>query len=84
METEERRGAPSTAALWAITAYQSLRSNQISPCRFTPSCSEYAREAIETKGFLKGSGLAVWRVMRCNPIGGHGVDLVPVKSGAKQ
>jgi putative membrane protein insertion efficiency factor len=71
-------------ALWAIAGYRSARANQVSPCRFTPSCSEYAQESIETRGFLRGSSLAAWRIMRCNPFGGHGVDLVPVKTGAER
>lgn len=48
-------------------------------CRFMPTCSEYAMEAIETHGALKGSVLAIWRVLRCNPFGKHGYDPVPEK-----
>jgi len=81
---EGRPSAPARAALWAIAGYRSARANQVSPCRFTPSCSEYAQEAIIERGFLAGMALAIWRIMRCNPFGGHGVDLVPLKSGAKR
>lgn len=48
-----------------------------SSCRFTPSCSEYARQALLKHGPVKGLLLAVWRVLRCNPSGGSGYDPVP-------
>ena len=46
-------------------------------CRFTPTCSEYAAQAINERGVLKGTGLAAWRLLRCNPFGGSGYDPVP-------
>ena len=46
-------------------------------CRFFPTCSSYAREAIEVHGSLKGSWLAVWRILRCGPWHPGGVDPVP-------
>ncbi|MCL2088254.1 MAG: membrane protein insertion efficiency factor YidD [Oscillospiraceae bacterium] len=46
-------------------------------CRFLPTCSEYAMEAVEIHGVIKGSGLAVWRILRCNPFCKGGYD--PVK-----
>lgn len=46
-------------------------------CKFTPSCSSYAIEALEKYGFLKGSLLAVWRILRCNPFSKGGYDPVP-------
>lgn len=46
-------------------------------CRFQPSCSEYAAEALERFGVLKGSWLAVRRLSRCRPFGGSGYDPVP-------
>jgi putative membrane protein insertion efficiency factor len=46
-------------------------------CRFYPSCSAYAEQAIRTRGAVVGSGLAVWRVLRCNPFGRGGVEYVP-------
>lgn len=48
-----------------------------SGCRFTPTCSQYAREAIEQHGALHGSALAVKRICRCHPLGGCGHDPVP-------
>ena len=46
-------------------------------CRFTPSCSAYAEEAIEKYGTGKGGWLALRRILRCNPFGGKGYDPVP-------
>jgi hypothetical protein len=43
-------------------------------CRYTPSCSTYAIQALQQYGAVKGTILAVWRVLRCNPWGGHGYD----------
>lgn len=46
-------------------------------CRFTPSCSEYAIEAIRVHGPLRGTWLALRRILRCHPWGGSGFDPVP-------
>ncbi len=46
-------------------------------CRFTPTCSQYALEAFKKYGPLKGFYLALKRILRCNPWGGHGADPVP-------
>ena len=46
-------------------------------CRFTPTCSQYALEAIEKYGALKGGLLSLWRVLRCNPFCKGGYDPVP-------
>lgn len=46
-------------------------------CRFTPTCSEYAIQALRKHGPIKGLALAVWRILRCNPWGGSGYDPVP-------
>jgi putative membrane protein insertion efficiency factor len=46
-------------------------------CRFTPSCSAYAQEAIERYGAGKGSWMALRRILRCHPFGGKGYDPVP-------
>ncbi len=48
-------------------------------CRFSPTCSEYAVEAIETHGWLRGSWLGLCRICRCQPWGGSGYDPVPSK-----
>jgi putative membrane protein insertion efficiency factor len=73
------RFSPRRLALSAIGAYHVLRAGHVSPCRFWPSCSVYASEAIETHGLWAGSRLAVRRILRCHPFGGRGVDLVPVR-----
>ena len=46
-------------------------------CRFTPTCSEYALEAIREWGIIAGTALAVWRIVRCNPFSAGGYDPVP-------
>ena len=46
-------------------------------CRFEPSCSHYAAEAIARHGAVRGVGLAAWRIVRCNPWGAAGLDPVP-------
>lgn len=46
-------------------------------CRFTPTCSEYAHQALKKHGPIKGLALAIWRILRCNPWGGSGYDPVP-------
>lgn len=48
-----------------------------STCKFYPTCSQYAKEAIEKYGALKGGRLAVWRILRCNPFTRGGYDPVP-------
>jgi len=48
-------------------------------CRFMPTCSVYAIQAIERFGAFKGTGLAVWRILRCNPLCKPGYDPVPEK-----
>ena len=48
-----------------------------SGCRFTPSCSTYFIQAVETHGVIKGVGLGLWRILRCNPWGSCGHDPVP-------
>jgi putative membrane protein insertion efficiency factor len=61
-----------------IRFYQIAISPLLGPsCRFTPTCSEYARQAIIKHGPFKGLALAIWRILRCNPWGGSGYDPVP-------
>lgn len=62
----------------AVRCYQLVRAGRPSPCRYFPSCSEYAMEALEVHGALRGSWLSARRLARCHPWGGHGVDLVPL------
>jgi putative membrane protein insertion efficiency factor len=61
---------------WLSPALHSL--NPGGGCRYVPTCSEYASTAIATHGPLRGTALAVWRLLRCNPLGRGGLDNVPV------
>lgn len=66
------------AALTFIRFYQIYISpTNPSICRFYPSCSAYAYEAVERWGAWRGVGLALRRLLRCHPFGGRGIDLVP-------
>ncbi len=61
-----------------IRGYQLIVSPLFPPsCRFIPSCSEYARQALETHGLLKGAMLSAWRLVRCQPLCAGGLDPVP-------
>ena len=70
---------PQTAVLGAIRLYQLTFSRlmPINTCRFYPSCSRYGFEAVRRYGFVKGSLMAAWRVLRCNPFNPGGFDPVP-------
>ena len=58
--------------------YQRHISSHTPPsCRFTPTCSQYGIEAIERFGAFKGTGLTLWRILRCNPFCKGGYDPVP-------
>ena len=60
-----------------IRAYQLLISPYLgNNCRFYPTCSNYALEAIEKKGLILGIKMAVVRILRCNPWGGSGIDMI--------
>jgi putative membrane protein insertion efficiency factor len=61
-----------------ITLYQKLFSSWLPPaCRFTPTCSQYAKEAVLKHGLLRGAGLALKRLSRCHPFHEGGYDPVP-------
>lgn len=67
-----------TVALLLIRLYQRLLSPTFrGSCRHLPSCSEYAREAIERHGTARGLVLALRRLLRCHPLGSSGYDPVP-------
>jgi uncharacterized protein len=69
---------PARAALALLRAYKWAISPMLPPsCRYTPTCSEYAIEAISRYGVLRGSLLAAWRVLRCHPFVRGGFDPVP-------
>ncbi|MEA4898307.1 MAG: membrane protein insertion efficiency factor YidD [Christensenellaceae bacterium] len=64
--------------LAAIRFYRRSISPGLPPaCRFFPTCSEYALEAIERYGAFKGGWMAFWRILRCNPFSKGGYDPVP-------
>ncbi len=66
------------AALALIRFYRLRISPGLPPaCRFLPTCSEYAYEAIDRFGVLRGGLMAAWRIARCNPFGRGGLDPVP-------
>jgi uncharacterized protein len=71
-------GAPARAALiGVIRLYQVTLSGAFgSQCRFYPSCSHYAAEAIRTHGAARGSAMAAWRILRCQPFGRGGFEPV--------
>ena len=82
MERQNRAGVLNLVLLGTVRAYQLLVSPLLPPsCRFMPSCSEYAADAIRQHGALRGIGLALHRLARCHPWGGSGYDPVP-KPGA--
>lgn len=65
--------------IWAIRLYQLTISPVLGPrCRFYPSCSSYAAEAVTLHGVLWGLGLGTWRLLRCHPWNPGGLDPVPV------
>lgn len=80
-KTPQQKSLAARFLLHLISFYQ----KQISPltpacCRYTPSCSAYAKEAITIHGALRGSALALWRILRCNPFVKGGYDPVPEKT----
>ena len=70
---------PSIAVLALIRLYQMTISRGLpaNTCRFYPSCSHYGYQAVYKHGALKGSLMAAWRVLRCNPFNPGGYDPVP-------
>jgi uncharacterized protein len=72
-------GAPFRAVLiGGIKVYRVTLSGWLGgQCRFHPTCSHYAEDAIRARGALAGSALAVWRILRCNPFGAGGLDPAP-------
>jgi len=69
------RGARMLIAV--IHGYQTARAGRPTGCRYLPTCSEFAVEAIDRHGPARGAAMAAGRIARCNPWGGHGVDPVP-------
>ncbi|HLJ26151.1 MAG TPA: membrane protein insertion efficiency factor YidD [Candidatus Angelobacter sp.] len=73
-----------TLAAAGLKFYKGLISPVLpASCRYVPSCSEYAAEALARHGFFRGAALAAWRLVRCNPLVRGGYDPVPQKSSRK-
>src|SRR5260370_35648118 len=69
---------PKTVLLGLLRGYKRVLSPLLPPsCRYVPTCSEDAAEAIERYGALRGSALAIWRLLRCHPFVRGGSDPVP-------
>ena len=65
-------------ALRLLRVYKRWVSPAFPPsCRYTPTCSEYAMEAVERHGALRGAMMAAWRVLQCHPLAKGGLDPVP-------
>ena len=66
-----------TIVLYLLRGYKQTISPWLGPaCRYVPSCSEYAMEAVEIHGVFRGSLMAVWRLLRCHPLVKGGYDPV--------
>jgi len=71
------RTAGRKAVVWVVRCYQVTLSGLIGrQCRFTPTCSEYFIQSVETFGVLRGGMKGLWRILRCNPWGSSGYDPV--------
>ena len=80
MRLENLRNVPVVVLVGMIRVYQVVISPMTGPtCKYYPSCSHYAVTAIRTHGALRGTGLALWRILRCNPWSLGGVDDVPLR-----
>ena len=77
-------GVPAQIVLALLRFYRAMLSPMIMglygpACRFEPTCSEYAQEAIAVFGVMRGGWMAARRLARCHPLGGHGHDPVPAR-----
>jgi uncharacterized protein len=78
MQRHPVAGGASVLLRGVVRAYQLFLSPVLPPsCRYLPTCSQYAAEAILRHGAIRGLALALWRFLRCNPWGGSGYDPVP-------
>jgi putative membrane protein insertion efficiency factor len=78
---------PTRSALLMVRLYRAILSPIIvglygPACRFEPTCSEYAHQAITQYGLIRGVSMAARRLARCRPLGGHGYDPIPARIGA--
>lgn len=78
-------GLPARLLIGLVKGYQYIISPMLPPaCRFYPSCSHYAAEALARHGAIRGSVLAVWRVGKCHPFHPGGEDPVPQRFWGNQ
>ena len=81
----DKPNLPTQVALAMLRIYRAIMSPMIMglygpACRFEPSCSQYAHQAIAAYGVMRGGAMAVRRLARCHPLGGHGHDPVPARA----
>jgi putative membrane protein insertion efficiency factor len=81
-EAGSRRNPAVWLAVALIKVYRWVFAWRSSPCRYDPTCSSYALEAVETHGAARGTWLALRRLGRCHPWGGHGWDPVPPRKAS--
>ncbi|HCW00886.1 MAG TPA: membrane protein insertion efficiency factor YidD [Acidimicrobiales bacterium] len=77
MKTSSDLGVLTRILRSAVRGYQRVVDGRPTPCRFVPTCSNYALDALESHGAIRGSVLTVGRLCRCHPWGGTGLDPVP-------
>jgi putative membrane protein insertion efficiency factor len=71
-----------TFGLWVLRGYNRWISPAFPPsCRYVPTCSEYAMEAVERYGVARGGAMAAWRLLRCHPLASGGLDPVVKTEG---
>jgi uncharacterized protein len=77
-------GWPARAVLLLLVRAYRLTLGQLvgGNCRFYPTCSAYAEEAIREAGAIRGSAVVAWRILRCSPLSGGGFDPPPHRDGA--
>ncbi|MCW2744240.1 MAG: rane protein insertion efficiency factor YidD [Mycobacterium sp.] len=81
----QRPGPAARALALLVIGYRRTLSPLLGPrCRFAPSCSEYAVEALRTHGAARGLVLTLWRLLRCQPFGTPGYDPVPPAGDARR
>ncbi|HKN14748.1 MAG TPA: membrane protein insertion efficiency factor YidD [Candidatus Binatus sp.] len=83
------KASPQLVAVGAVSIYRTAISPVLHAlngpaCRFEPSCSVYAGDAIAKYGIIRGGAMALWRIARCNPLGGHGYDPVRVRADERR